>query len=332
MSGSDDGSPQQAPAGQVILEDGVPDPRGPTAAGMAAAGMAALTEALQEVLRLSPAPGSTPAPRQPVKELCPDRYDGKDSTRLLTFVFGCRTWLRSGTGLSVAQQIALVGGRLSGTAAQSYMGWAESGMLAAETLEGFFSRLHRQFGDPDAAATARTAFQREVQGGHSVTEYAGKLRTLLTTPGLQDISPEAQVHKFRAGLTSEIKTALLLYDYDTLDEIVAAAHKIERRMSKPRAAALNPIPTRLQLWRSSGRGRWTPGGRGSRQSNALSGRGRSGPAGRGRPRDQALVAGTSGRSLPGVQCFYCKNWGHMQGDCPEQPQGGYRGAGGPDGQ
>ena len=76
MSGSDDGSPQLGPAGQVVLEDGVPDPRGP-----APDGVAALTEALLHVLQLSPAPSSTPAPRQPVKELCPDRYDGKDSTR-----------------------------------------------------------------------------------------------------------------------------------------------------------------------------------------------------------------------------------------------------------
>ena len=88
MSGSDDGSPQQAPAGQVVLEDRSPDPRGPATAGVAAAGMAALTEALQQGSRLSPAPSSTPAPRQPVKQLCPDRCDGKDSTRLLTFVFG----------------------------------------------------------------------------------------------------------------------------------------------------------------------------------------------------------------------------------------------------
>ena len=135
MSGSDDFSPRRAPVGQVVLEDGVPDPRGPVAAGVAAAGVAALTEALQRVmLRLGPAPSSTPAPRQPVKELCPDRYDGKDPSRLPIFVFGSRNWLRSGTGLSVDQQIALVGGRLSSRAAQSYMGWAESGMLAAETL------------------------------------------------------------------------------------------------------------------------------------------------------------------------------------------------------
>ena len=151
-----------------------------------------------------------------------------------------------------------------------------------------------------------------------MTQCAGHLRTHLSSPGLQDISPEAQVHKFMAGLTSEIKTALLLYDFATLDEIIAAVHKVERWMSKPRAAAFNPIPTRLQQWRGRGWGRWTPGGRGYRQSNAQSGRGwapQLAAAGRGtRP---LWLAPTAGR------CLVLRPAACGAGRCHRQPQLGH---------
>jgi len=131
--------------------------------------------------------------------------------------------------------IRLVASRLRGDAYAFYMGKSVQGTLP-DTLLGLFVELRRTFGDPLALNNALTAFNRIRQGGRSVAAYAASIQGYLSVPGMQDITPFAQVHRFREGLNSSIQSALLLYSFDTLDAIIAAAHAVEQRLSQGQSA------------------------------------------------------------------------------------------------
>ena len=151
-------------------------------------------------------------------------------------MFGCRRWLASAPGMAPDLKLSLVGAKLSRAPAVYYMSLVDTSKMPTD-VDAFLDALEARFGEVDPLTAARRAWDRERQGGRPVMEFQAVLQRLLLVKGMQDVTPAQQVHRFHEGLDQYLKEALVLKEFDTLEDIALAAHKFEGHMATARGGA-----------------------------------------------------------------------------------------------
>jgi hypothetical protein len=116
-----------------------------------------------------------------------------------------------------------------------------------------FKEKFRVFDDPDRERTAEIRLESIKQGRRSASVYAAEFRKIAIDTAWND---EAKIHRFRVGLSEEVKDDLARAPVPTgLEDLIATAIRIDSRLSERRQeragrgdrfrgpVSVQPVPT-----------------------------------------------------------------------------------------
>ena len=267
----------------------------------------------------------------------PEPFSGEDRSLLRAFLTDCDEWMRFFPSATAEMKASMLGSRLTGLAKKTYMALIETHPDSALTVEQVKEALRRDFADPNELLKARQRWRRLRQGSSSVLQFAAELREVVSTPGMDIYASNDAVlqHQFRDGLSAAIQDRLLLEEFDSFEQLVAAADKVEQKLRKSSDAAAQASKPHSKQWgtssppgnrHTSGSGRPFKPRRFGESRQSQPGLRSSLPA-KGddkyvpppqRQGDDKPVPGTDGSLDRSKRCHICQRFGHYSPVCPDR--------------
>lgn len=210
--------------------------------------------------------------------------------------------LMAWSGQSTAQKAGLIAARVAGSASNVLWGdlTGEETESPYTTPAEVFAALAPTYGKKSASDDAVIAdLTRVRQDGKRATKYTEEFMAVATKGRLSD---ETRRGLYYGGLAKRVRTLMVGQRYDSLGEMIQAAHEIDELVDKPKAT---------HTGQGAPRGRGGFRGRGGR-----GGRGGFGARGAQEQPMQAAGASSSG-DQEWHTCWTCGGKGHRSTSCPQ---------------
>jgi hypothetical protein len=271
-----------------------------------------------------------------LKPKAPEVYHG-ERDKLELWEMSVNLYLSAAGGDSVPEQqkVAAVASLLGGEARAAFWDFYR---LRGEaiTLQEVFDMLQKRFSDPAETRRAWRELTRSGQGKLSVNRWMSKLQMTLSKRGMGALrqSEQLQVLVFITGLRAELQSRMIHKDYDSLEEAVVEASRLEAwQEDRDRERQSLPFGRRARLSALLSAADDDADLEGEevqcdsdtevalaemlaavQQRNAHRRQGRQ--PGNKAAAKRTAVAGKDGKVFPNIQCYGCKSYGHTRAMCP----------------
>lgn len=242
----------------------------------------------------------------------PEKFSG-DSGDCRTFITQCELHfeMQPTAFLTDRAKIAYIISHLTGRAEAWATAEWNRGDTVCTNLPRFIETLNQIFHHVTPGREAARALVQLKQGEHRVIDYAIQFRTLAADSGW---NPIALFDAFLNGLNDNLKDQLAPLDLPkTLDELIALAIKIDRRLTERELEKFRSTPQpyrgRHNLQRSPGHG----AGNFQECPTAVAHPGEEEPMQLGRTR---LTPEERQKRFREGRCIYCGLLGHLLATCP----------------